>query len=138
MTPHWEHFEHQADIGVRGYGNSIEQAFEQAALAMMAIMTDISLINAQQKVNISCADHDPALLLTDWLNALIFEIATHKLLFCEFDVAISDGQLTATARGETIDVAKHQPAVEIKGATFTELAVKQVNDQWMAQCVVDV
>ena len=40
IKPHWEHFEHEADIGIRGIAPTLEQAFEQAAIAMTAVMTD--------------------------------------------------------------------------------------------------
>ena len=53
ITPHWEHFEHQADMGIRGFGNKPAEAFEQAALAMSAIITDLSLIEPRDEVNIS-------------------------------------------------------------------------------------
>ena len=81
----------------------------------------------------------PELLFVDWLNALIFEITTRKMLFCRFQVMIDGHNLQATATGEPIDIERHQPAVEIKGATLTELKVfRDSNNLWHAQCVVDV
>jgi tRNA nucleotidyltransferase (CCA-adding enzyme) len=138
ITPHWEHFEHQADMGVRGYGNTPAEAFEQAALAMSAIITELSHIAPIDEVNITCEEADQELLFADWLNALIFEMSTRNMLFSQFDVSIKDGHLKASAWGESIDVKRHQPTVEIKGATYTELAVHSTEDQWLAQCVVDV
>jgi len=143
ITPHWEHFEHQADMGIRGFGNSPQQAFEQAALAMSAIITDLSLVEPREEVTISCEEDDQELLLADWLNALVYEMSTRKMLFSRFKVEIDNGRLRASAWGEVTDVKRHQPAVEIKGATYTELAVKKIQnqksqDQWLAQCVVDV
>ena len=137
-TACWEHFEHQADIGVRGTGNTLASAFEQAALAMNAIITDLSLINPRDKVTITCEEADPELLLTDWLNALIYKMSTDNMLFSQFDVYIANGQLKASVWGETVNIKRHQPAVEIKGATYTELAVYKSQEQWIAQCVVDV
>jgi len=137
-TAHWEHFEHDADIGVRGIGNTLASAFEQAALAMSAIITDLTLIDPIDEVTITCEEADQELLLADWLNALIFKMSTRNMLFSKFEVNIDDGHLRATAWGEPIDVKRHQPAVEIKGATYTELAVHKSQDQWLAQCVVDV
>ena len=134
----WEHFEHQADIGVRGIGNTLASSFEQAALAMSAIITDLSLINPRDEVTIICEEADQELLLADWLNALIFKMSTRSMLFSQFDVYIHNGHLKATAWGEPINVERHQPAVEIKGATYTELAVHKSQEQWIAQCVVDV
>jgi SHS2 domain-containing protein len=61
------------------------------------------------------------------------------MLLARFEVCIEDNKLRAKAWGEPIDVAKHEPAVEIKGATCTNLAVRQNDDgQWLAQCIVDV
>lgn len=137
-TPRWEHFEHEADMGVRGYGDTPAEAFQQAALAMSAIITDLSLIEARVKITIECEEADLELLFADWLNALVYEMSTRKMLFSRFEVTIEGNHLTAAAWGEKIDVRRHQPAVEIKGATYTELAVNQRQKQWLAQCVVDV
>lgn len=135
---HWEHFEHKADIGIRGFGNTMAEAFEQAAIALMAVITDIALINATTAVQLSCSDQDNETLLYDWLNTLVYQMATRKMLFSQFEISIDAGELNATVAGEAIDIEKHQPAVEIKGATYTELAVYRVDGQWVAQCVVDV
>lgn len=90
-------------------------------------------------MRIECAAPDHELLLVDWLNALIYEMATRHLLFARFEVDIEGGRLTAFARGEPVDAARHQPAAEVKGATFCELAVRKLADgRWLAQCVVDV
>jgi tRNA nucleotidyltransferase (CCA-adding enzyme) len=135
----WEHYEHQADIGVRGIAPTLAGAFEQTALAMTAVVTEPGNLADAQAVTIHCQAPDPEILLLDWLNALIYEMATRKLLFGRFQVSIDGERLQATAWGEPVDVARHQPAVEIKGATFTTLAVTQRSDGlWQAQCVVDV
>jgi len=137
--PSWEHFEHDADVGVRGWGQTRAQAFEQAALAMTAAITDPALVRHLARVEISLQDDDPELLLTDWLNALIYEMSTRRMLFGRFSVRIDDSDLAAVAEGEPLDIERHHPAVEVKGATMTELKVAQQADgSWMAQCVVDV
>ena len=138
ITPHWPHFEHRADIGIRGFGNNPAEAFAQAALAMSAIITDLSLIAASQKIHIVCEEAEQDLLFVDWLNAIVYEMSTRKMLFSRFEIAVDNGRLNASAWGEAIDVKRHQPAVEIKGATYTELAVYESNGEWIAQCVVDV
>jgi SHS2 domain-containing protein len=75
----------------------------------------------------------------NWLNALIYEMAVRHMLFSRFEVKIDGLRLTATAWGERLDIREHEPAVEIKGATLTELKVAQkANGLWVAQCVVDV
>jgi SHS2 domain-containing protein len=136
---HWEHFEHEADMGVRGYGETLGQAFEQAALALTSVITDIDKIKPRECLSVECNAPDNEVLLVDWLNELIFQMATRHMLFGNFSVNINGDFLKAQICGEKADRTRHQPAVEIKGATFTELKVQQDKDgHWIAQCVVDV
>lgn len=136
---YWEHYPHEADMGVRGFGGTREQAFEQAALALTAIVTDPGTVRPQHRVDLACMAPDAELLLVDWLNAIIYEMATRHMLFSRFEAHLADGRLQGTAWGERVDAARHQPAVEPKGATYTGLAVRRQEDGgWLAQCVVDV
>ncbi len=138
-APHWEHFAHQADMGVRGIGPSPEQAFEQAALALTAVVADPRQVHDREAVPIHCESPHEDLLLVDWLNAIVYEMATRKMLFGRYEVRIEDHMLHGTAWGERVDVARHEPAVEIKGASLTELEVgRRADGAWIAQCVVDV
>jgi len=135
----WEHFPHQADMGVRGIGPTLAAAFEQAALAMTAVVTDPASVVAREAVDIRCEAPDSEMLLVDWLNALILEMAARHMLFGRFEVHLDGPRLQATVWGEPVDPDRHQPAVEIKGATYTELRVgRNESGQWFAQCVVDV
>jgi len=136
---HWEHFPHEADMGVRGMGATLEQAFGQAALALTAVVTDPATVIPTKMIELSCEAPDVELLLVDWLNALIFEMATRSMLFSRFEVRLEGQRLDAKAWGEALDVARHHPAVEVKGATYTALKVARQSDGgWLAQCVVDV
>jgi tRNA nucleotidyltransferase (CCA-adding enzyme) len=135
----WEHFAHGADIGVRGIGPTREAAFEQAALALTAVVTDLEGVRPEIPVAITCEAPEDDVLLVDWLNAIVYEMATRRMLFGAFVVVIEGGRLRATAWGEAVDRARHEPAVEIKGATYTALRVERLADgHWLAQCVVDV
>ena len=139
IEAHWEHFPHEADMGVRGVGATKEEAFEQAAVALTAIVTDPTSVKSEESVEISCEAPDDELCLVDWLNALIYEMATRKMLFGQFKVTLDGSRLLGKAWGEKIDVARHQPGVEVKGATYTALRVRQDQEGvWIAQCVVDV
>ncbi|MGZ4841211.1 MAG: archease [Candidatus Angelobacter sp.] len=135
----WEHFEHMADMGVRGIGPSRETAFEEAALAMCATITDPALVHPEMLVEVDCTAKEDEFLLVDWLNALIAEMSARRMIFSKFEVNIDNGQLHGRAWGEIADPARHHPAVEVKGATLTELKVTKTPDGiWTAQCVVDV
>lgn len=134
----WAHFPHDADIGLAGMGASKAEAFRQAALALTAVVTDLALVRPQTPVSIVCSAPNDELLLVEWLNAVIYEMSSRSMLFADFTVDIADGQVRATAWGEPVDRERHEPAVEVKGATMTELSVAPVDGRWRAQCVVDV
>jgi tRNA nucleotidyltransferase (CCA-adding enzyme) len=139
MPPHAERFPHGADIGVRGIGRTREEAFEQAALALTSIVTDPDGVREARAVEVACEAPDDGLLLVDWLNALIYRMAVDRLLFARFAVRIEGRRLSGTAWGEPVDRARHAPVVEPKGATYTELEVRLIEDgTWLAQCVIDV
>jgi len=134
----WEHFAHDADIGVRGFGATPAEAFEQAALALTAVVT-AARVEPLRSVEIKCEAQDLELLLVDWLNVIIYEMAVRNMLFGRFDVKIDGAALSATLWGEAVDVARHAPACEPKGATYTALGVaRDVDGRWSAGCVVDV
>ena len=137
-TTGWRHFAHDADIGVCGYGPSIEIAFEQAAQALTAAVTGVP-VEPRTEVAVRCEAPDVELLLVDWLNAVIYEMAVRKMLFGRFQVRIVGTRLEGTLCGEPVDVGRHAPASEPKGATYTALEVAQdERGQWSAACVVDV
>lgn len=139
MTASWEHFSHRADIGLRAVADTRAEVFEAIACAMTATVSDLDTIEPLLEVRIECEAPSDDLLLVDWLNALIYEMATRRLLFSDYKVELSDHRLIGLARGESVDRQKHQPAVEIKGATFTALEFgKLESGQWQAQCVIDV
>ena len=134
----WEHFPHGADVGIRGWGTCAAEAFEQAALALTAVVTHAT-IAARESIDVKCAAPDIELLFVEWLNAVIYEMAVRRMVFGRFAVQIDGGGLAATLWGEPVDVTRHAPACEPKGATYTALQVSQDRDgRWSAACVVDV
>jgi SHS2 domain-containing protein len=134
----WEHFPHGADVGIRGRGASLAEAFEQAALALTGIVTDAE-IAAETAVEVTCEAPDVEVLLAEWLNAIIYEMAVRNMIFGRYKVTLSDTRLKGTMWGETVDQVKHSPACEPKGATFTALRVAQEPDgTWSAGCIIDV
>jgi SHS2 domain-containing protein len=136
---HWEHFPHGADIGLRGRGATLGAALAAVATALAAVVTDPAGIAPRVPVQVRCSAPTPDFLLLDWLNALIYEMATRAMVFSRFDIVADATSLEATAWGEPVDIERHQPAVEVKGATLTALGLAQAPDgDWVAECVVDV
>jgi tRNA nucleotidyltransferase (CCA-adding enzyme) len=134
----WEHFPHDADVGVQGWGTTAAEAFEQAAYALTAIVTHAE-VKPETLVQVRCEAPDLELLLVEWLNAIIYEMAVRKMLFGRFAVRIEGERLEGTLWGEPVDVERHAPACEPKGATYTALRVaKDPDGTWSASCIVDV
>lgn len=135
----WFHFAHGADMGVRATGATPEEVFEQMALGMTAVVTDPAGIEASEDVAIACEAPSVDLLLVDWLNALVYEMAVRRMLFGRFVVHLEGTRLRGVASGEPVDAGRHQPVVEVKGATYTALKFGRRGDGgWEAQCVLDV
>ena len=134
----WEHFPHDADVGVQGFGTTPAEAFEQAAQALTAVVTQTQ-IEPRLQVEVSCEAPDLELLFVEWLNAIIYEMAVRGMLFGRFAVRIEGTRLAGTLWGEPVDVERHAPACEPKGATYTALKVAaEDKGLWSAACIVDV
>lgn len=132
-------YAHGADVGIRGEGATLAEAFAAAAVALTAAVCEPAVVTPRERVGIHCEAADVEELFYEWINALVFEMTTRQMLFARFDVRIEGTRLDADAWGERIDVARHQPAAEVKGATYTDLRVCPSGaGRWIAQCVVDV
>jgi SHS2 domain-containing protein len=135
----WRHFDHKADIGIEGTGPSMEIAFAQAGLALNAVISDLNSVRPVSGRSVECTGDDPELLFFDFINELIFLISTEAMLFSQVDVKIKGSKLEARLLGEAINPERHDPAVEVKGASFNGLVVRQdEKGLWIARCVVDV
>lgn len=151
--PAFELFSHKSDMGIRAFGNTMAEAFEQAGYAMTAMVTDLEKVNAEHEIAISCKAPESDILFMDWLNSIIYEMATRNMLFSRFKVEIDEkkNNLNGNIWGEAVDIARHAPAIEPKAVTFSQLKVDSFHAEdksdegkdrgkkiWMAQCVIDV
>lgn len=138
-----EHFEHGADVGVRGFGATPSEAFEAAAQALFRLLCeDVSRVIARVEEPIACEAATLEELFVAYLNELIFLSDSRGLVFGRFEVRITPEpggfRLAGFALGEPFDRHRHEFTVLPKGATFTALRVAQEGTEWVAQCVVDV
>lgn len=135
---HYETFEHEADIGIRGFGGTIEEAFENAAVALYSVMVNVNRVRPEERRIVTASAPDRELLLVEWLNALLSQSDIDRMVFSKFEVKINGTSLIGTAWGEMLDRERHQAHVEIKGATYHMLSVQERDNRYVAQCVVDV
>lgn len=133
----FDYFDHEADIGIIGRGDTLEEAFVQAACAVFANMANLSQIKLTQSVTIEFEEDDPELALVEWLNNLIASARSNNVVFAKFTLKREHNRFLGVASGEPWR-DELERGTEVKGATLTMLSVKQHDGQWEARCVVDV
>lgn len=134
----YEYFEATADVGLRAYGNDLNEAFENASLAMFNIISDTSTIDAVKEIEFEITSEDEVSLLYDYLEELLFLHEVEFMLFGEFHVEIDENlKLKAKIKGEAINWDKHERKTEIKAITFHKMCVEKT-DRVMVQAIVDL
>ncbi len=136
----FEFFEHTADIGILAEGKSINEVFENSALALFSLMVKLEDIAEEEQINISVEADDLEELLVEWLNELIYQFETKELLFKRFkvtEIADKGKKLEAKAYGEKIDRLRHKVNAQAKACTYHNLEIKK-NKTWKARVVIDV
>jgi protein archease len=131
------YFEHGADVGIVGRGATMEQAFEDAARATFAIMTNLDAVHPIETVNLELEEADNELALVRWLNLLLGLARERGLALSRFHLERDGVRWRGTASGEPWRAALER-GVEVKGATLTMLEVKKTAGGWEARCIVDV
>lgn len=138
----FEYFDHEADAGIRGFGKTVEKAFENGAKAMFNLMVDVEKVERKRKIDIRCEADDIEGLFVEWLNELLAQKDIEGMAFSSFKVEkIKRGEnykLNGWCEGEVLDPEKHEVKTEVKAATYSVLKVGKEGDVFVAQCVVDV
>ena len=135
----YETFDHTADIGVRIFGRTYEEVFANAAYALFDLITDLNTVQEKLSFPIHLQAWDSEELLVRWLSELVFIHENRQVLLKGFSFSHLDPQsLTAVARGETFDPARHVWNLEIKAVTYHQIYIGKVNGTWEARVIFDV
>ncbi len=138
----YEFIPHPSDMGVRGIGSTVEEAFSEAARAMFSLMADLETVAPAAAAPLEAEAETLEDLFVRFLSELLFLRDVHGLLFSRFSLRIhKEGQrfrLTGQAFGEKFDPQKHKAGIDVKAATYNWVKVEEQNGTWMAQGVVDV
>jgi len=135
----FEIFEHTADIGIRVRAARLDGLFGDAARGLFSVLAaNLDAVRPLQEMAFTIAGERHDELLFDWLDELLFTFDTKRVLFAEFDVQFGPAGLTATARGEPIDLARHELNMEVKAITYHGLRVEREGDGWLAEVIVDI
>jgi len=135
----YEIFEHTADLGLRVRSPSLNELFEEAAVALFsAIVENPDNIRPTKQYSFQLEAEQGDELLRDWLGELLYHFHADHLLLGRFQVSIQNNRLTATAAGEQVDTTKHKIDMEIKAVTYHGLKLVHDDDGWLAEVIVDI
>ncbi len=135
----YELFEHTADLGLRVQADSLEELFVDAARGILAMLVaDPAAIRPLTMKTISLSADEPTYLLFDWLSELLYAFEAEKLLLSHIELRIDGDKLTATCRGEPMDVSRHRMEHEVKAITYHGLRLEKNAAGWFAEVIVDI
>lgn len=137
----FEYLDHTADVALRGFGKTVEEAFCAAARGLFALMVDLEAVDALESISVSVRSETLEILLVEWLSRLLAEKDLLGLVLSRFSVKIDRHgggvSLSGSGWGERLDPRRHGAKLEVKGVTYAGLRVWEQEGQWIAQCVVD-
>ncbi|MDD5680803.1 MAG: archease [Candidatus Omnitrophica bacterium] len=135
----FEVVDHTADIGIKAYGNTLKELFENAAFGMFNIIADLEGIKSSTEVEIKAEAIDKEELLISWLEELLYNFYTKNMIFSEFNITeLTDNKLTARVKGRFIGENKNRLKTEIKAATRHELHIDKQGKKYEVGIVFDV
>ncbi len=140
----YKFLDHEADIGIRAWGESLEEAFAEGGKALFDIMVDVGKVEPKESVDIQCEGTDIPALFVEWLNTLLTQSDINGIIFSDFKdirilpLAFNLYKLHAKASGEKLDAARHNIKVEAKAATYYGLKYEAKDGNHYLQCVIDV
>ena len=139
----YEYKEHEADVGIVGIGETLEEAMEEGAKGMFAFMVNIEKVKSVKTIKIECDAPDEASLFVEFLNELLSRKDIENMFFSKFDIkkiikTKENIKLTADVSGEEINLERHEPKTEVKAATYSGMNFEKKNGKFYLQCVIDV
>ena len=138
MEKDFELIEHTADIGIKAYGDDIEQSFANAAKALFSLIAEIDDVEEVVYRDIELTAADEESLLVEWLNELIYLFDTENIIFKRFDITeLSNRKLKARSYGERVDISRHKLKIGVKAATYHMLKIEK-NNGYRVQVLFDV
>jgi SHS2 domain-containing protein len=139
MDVGFELVEHTADIGVRAWGRTRAEVFEEAARGMFSLVCDPREIADEVTVEVQVEAAAPDLLLVGWLNELLYQFEARQLLFANFEILeLGDRHLDARLTGERLDLRRQVVCGGVIAATLHHLSLLPREGGWEGFVILDV
>ncbi len=135
--------EHTADVLIEAYGSTLEEAFENAAIAVFEVITDTSKVEPREERVVSTEGTDLENLLYRWIEELLILHDSEGLVVSRAKVLsieeAGDGyRLEARVWGEPFDESRHEHRTIVKAMTYAQLSIRKEGDRWVVRFVVDI
>jgi len=129
-----------ADLAVRSYGTTLEEAFMNMALGMTNAMTHLERVEPREEREFEVSGRDVGELLYNFLEEFLFLKDAESLVFSKISVELADDRtrLVARCRGEPLDFYRHEPKIDVKAVTYSLMEIKKEEDRWSIRVVFDV
>jgi len=139
----FEFLEHTADAYIAAYGKDIAEAFENAAVAMFEVMTDVEKVIARVEDKVEVAAEDEYALLYNWLEALLVKFEINQILYSKFKILrlkkTHEGfGLKARIWGEPFNPEKHSQKVGVKAVTYHRMEITKETDKVTLKFILDI
>ncbi len=142
MKKRYEHIDHPSDVGFEAYGDTLEELFENAAIATYSFMTNIEDMmdeEATERREFDIRSEDLKSLMFDWLDEILFFFESDMLIFIRFNIKIDEKEfsLKGFCDGIIFDPSDHEAYIIVKAVTYHMMDLKK-NDRWTGRVVLDV
>lgn len=130
-----------ADAAFEAYGSTMEEVFENAALATFNVMAPLELIGDESVRDVTVSADTQEELLHNWLAELVYLKDVHGELYSQFRVRIvvaEEMSLAAEIRGDTIDSVREHTHTDVKAVTYHRLAIEWRESGLVATVVLDL
>jgi SHS2 domain-containing protein len=139
----YKYLEHTADIYIEAYGASLEQAFENAALASTEVMTDTEKIEPRLEETLEIEAHDLKALLYSWIEEFLIQLDAYGILYSKFKIneikeTETGFRLEAKIWGEEFNPKKHPQKLGIKAVTYHRMNIDEQSERVTVKFVLDV
>ncbi len=139
----FEFLEHTADVYIAAYGRNLAEAFENAATAMLEVMTELGKVAPEIEDNVEVEGEDEYSLLYSWLEAILIRIEVNQMLYSKFKIVsieeTRDGlRLKAKIWGEPFNPEKHPQKVGVKAITYHRMEIIKEADHVVAKFILDI
>jgi len=143
MKKRFEFLEHTADVYIAAYGQSLEEAFENAASATFNAMTEIEKIKPEVEEFVEVEAHDEHALLYSWIEELLIRFETTGNLYCCFNISSIEKtpiglKLKAKIWGEPFDSERHLQKVGIKAVTYHRMEIMKKPKAVTVKFILDI